>query len=111
MCKLLKPGFFHLMLWIRFPGAGHYRKILMTYFNHRLLASIMAGSSFLFGCGSLDAQSDYFGNWPAGTSPKEVGKRLGENFAKRDFEYESGKRPFVIYTEACAGYGALKIAD
>ncbi len=55
-------------------------------------------------------QSDYFSKWPAGTSPKEVGKRLGENFVKRDYEYESGKRPFVIYTEVCAGYGALKVA-
>jgi len=68
-------------------------------------------SCFLLSAATLVyGQSDYFGKWPAGTSPKEVGKRLGENFVRRDFEYESGKRPFVIYTEVCAGYGALKVA-
>ncbi len=69
-----------------------------------LLLFVLFTGPFAFG------QSDYFGKWPAGTSPKEVGKRLGENFVKRDFEYESGKRPFVIYTEVCAGYGALNVA-
>ena len=34
----------------------------------------------------VNGQSDYFGNWPAGSSPKEIGKRLAENFVKRDFE-------------------------
>ena len=53
---------------------------------------------------------NYFGDWPAGTSPKEVGMRLAENFAKRDLEFQSGKRPFVIYPEACAWYGALNVA-
>src|SRR5690349_252079 len=55
-------------------------------------------------------QSKYFGNWPAGSSPKEIGKRLAENFVKRSFEYQSGKREFVIYPEACAWYGALNVA-
>jgi len=53
---------------------------------------------------------NYFGDWPAGTSPSEVGKRLAENFVKRDFEFQSGKRQFVIYPEACAWYGALNVA-
>jgi len=74
-------------------------------------AVILIAIVFVFVAASrTDAQSKYFGNWPSGTSPNEVGKRLGENFVKRDFEYESGKRPFVIYTEVCAGYGALNIA-
>jgi unsaturated rhamnogalacturonyl hydrolase len=55
-------------------------------------------------------QSRYFANWPAGSSPKEIGKRLAENFVKRSFEYQSGKREFVIYPEACAWYGALNVA-
>src|SRR6476646_10416697 len=61
-------------------------------------------------CQTARAQSDYFDNWPAGTSPKEVGKRLAENFADRKLEFQSGKREFVIYPEACAWYGALNIA-
>ena len=59
---------------------------------------------------TASGQSKYFGSWPAGTSPKEIGKRLAENFARRDFEYQSGKREFVIYPEACAWYGALNVA-
>jgi len=55
-------------------------------------------------------QSNYFNNWPAGTSPKEIGQRLAENFAARDLEFQSGKREFVIYPEACAWYGSLKVA-
>lgn len=75
--------------------------------NMRLVLSlffVMYAASLAFG------QSEYFGKWPAGTSPNEVGRRLAENFVNRDYEYESGKRPFVIYTEVCAGYGALNIS-
>src|SRR6186713_1358434 len=53
---------------------------------------------------------EYFGNWPAGSSPRELGKRLAENWVKRDFEFQGGKRQFLIYPEACAWYGALSTA-
>ena len=56
------------------------------------------------------AQGKYFSDWPAGADPASVGKRLAENFLARDFEYQSGKREFVIYPEACSWYGALNIA-
>ncbi len=56
------------------------------------------------------AQSSYFKNWPAGTSPKEVGKRVAENYLKRQFEFQQGKRQYFIYPEVCAGYGALTVA-
>ncbi len=59
---------------------------------------------------NLFGQSRLFGDWPSGTDPKEVGRRLADNFAKRDFEYQGGKREFVIYPEACAWYGALNVA-
>src|SRR6187455_3159161 len=55
-------------------------------------------------------QSEYFDKWPAGSSPAEVGKRLAENWVKRDFEFQSGKRPFLIYPEVCTWYGALNVA-
>jgi unsaturated rhamnogalacturonyl hydrolase len=64
--------------------------------------------------------ADHFKNWPAGTSPREVSKRVAENWAARTFEYEQtvtgsdGKprprRQFVIYPEICAWYGALTTA-
>ena len=60
---------------------------------------------------SVSAQSKYFGKWEAGTSPREVGKRLANNWLARSFEYESGKRKFVIYPEICTWYGSLKVAS
>src|SRR5215204_4994313 len=64
--------------------------------------------------------ADHFKNWPAGTSPREVGKRVAENWAARSFEYEQtvtgtdGKprprRQYVIYPEICAWYGSLTVA-
>jgi rhamnogalacturonyl hydrolase YesR len=54
---------------------------------------------------------DYFGKWPAGSSPREIGKRLAENWVKRDFQFQSGKRQFLIYPEACAWYGSLVTAS
>jgi len=57
------------------------------------------------------AQPKYFGKWEPGTSPKEVGKRLAENWVKRSFEFESGKRQYLIYPEICTWYGALTIAE
>ena len=78
---------------------------------NRMFAWSLIGTILVFAAVAVvDAQSEYFGNWPSGSSPKEIGKRLGENFVKRDFEYQTNKRPFVIYTEACAWYGALNVA-
>ena len=57
------------------------------------------------------AAQKYFTNWPAGTSPQEVGKRVAENFVARKLEVEEGKRKFVIYPEACGWYGSLTVAQ
>src|SRR5437763_657322 len=57
------------------------------------------------------AQSSYFRNWPAGTSPQEIGKRVAENFLARKLEVELGKRQYVIYPEVCAWYGSLTVAQ
>lgn len=102
-CDLpVKQRYYYLFLEVYFQMKNHNIEIWSYFFITVVV---------LTGCRGINAQSDYFGNWPAGSSPKEIGKRLGENFVKRDFEYESGKRPFIIYTEVCAGYGALNIAE
>ncbi len=67
--------------------------------------------SFCIGSVDISAQSKHFKNWEKGTSPEEIGKRVAENWLARSFEYESGKRKFVIYPEICAWYGALTVAD
>lgn len=48
-----------------------------------------------------------FTDWPAGASPREIGKRVAENFVTRPFEHPTG---FVIYQEVCAWYGSLTFA-
>lgn len=63
------------------------------------------------GCQSThNATQKYFDQWPAGTSPQEVGKRVAENFLARELEYAQGKREFVIYPEVCGWYGSLTVA-
>jgi len=64
--------------------------------------------------------ADHFKNWPAGTSPQEVGKRVAENWVARSFEFEQmvtaadgrqrPRRQYVIYPEICAWYGSLTVA-
>jgi unsaturated rhamnogalacturonyl hydrolase len=54
------------------------------------------------------AEHEEFRDWPAGTSPREVGKRLAENFVRRSFEQPTG---FIIYPEVCAWYGSLTFAQ
>jgi unsaturated rhamnogalacturonyl hydrolase len=80
--------------------------MLKKIFVYSLLVAVLSLNVNL-----VKAQSKYFGNWAPGASPKEVGKRLAENWVKRDFEFQSGKRQYVIYPEICAWYGALTIAE
>lgn len=67
----------------------------------------------LCGCCSTQdqVQVDYFTNWPVGTAPAEVGKRVAQNFLERKFDFQiNTRRKYVIYPEACTWYGALKVA-
>lgn len=80
----------------------------MKIFNLKLFQII---TFFFFLSAGVAAQSKYFKDWGEGASPQEVGKRLAENWLARSFEYESGKRQFVIYPEICTWYGALTVSD
>lgn len=53
-------------------------------------------------------ECEEFRDWPAGTSPREVGKRVAENFVARPFEQPDS---FVYYPEVCAWYGSLTLAQ
>jgi len=67
------------------------------------------------GCSTSTPDSQaYFSDWPAGTDPAEVGKRVAENFLPRAFRYQTNPAKAklgVIYPEACAWYGALTVAQ
>ena len=51
------------------------------------------------------AQQDYFANWPPGTSPQEVGKRVAEHFVASPHQGDH-----VFYGEVGTWYGALTFA-
>ncbi len=57
-------------------------------------------------------QSADLTNWPQGTSPHEVGKRVAEHFlATPHTNFGSSKSPgHITYPEACAWYGSLTFA-
>jgi len=73
----------------------------------RSLLKIVALTLFLsFAVGVAQAQQDHFSNWPAGKSPKEVGKRLSEHLIPSPHQYNH-----VFYGEVGAWYGALNFAQ
>jgi unsaturated rhamnogalacturonyl hydrolase len=74
----------------------------------KALAVLVAGAAVLWAGAGAAAERKQFQDWPAGTSPRDIGKRVAENFAARPFE-----RPtrYVIYPEVCAWYGSLTLAQ
>ena len=47
-------------------------------------------------------------NWPNGTSPEEVGKKVAERFLQSPHgKYNSNDKPHIPYFEVCTWYGAL----
>ena len=73
----------------------------------RMAFSLLVAGVTVLGA-SFAAERKEFQDWPAGTSPREVGKRVAENFAGGPFE-----RPtrYVIYPEVRAWYGSLTLAQ
>src|SRR6266851_5378863 len=55
----------------------------------------------------LTAQTNYFTDWPAGSSPQEVGKRVAEHFVTTPH----ADPKHIVYQEVCAWYGALTFAQ
>jgi len=74
----------------------------MRNFIHYSLAGIMAVGF----AGVATAQKSEFSNWPAGTSPQEVGKKIAENMIPRWIP----SRPGVHYAEDSTWYAALEFA-
>ncbi len=77
--------------------------------NLAVLASALA---FAAGGASLPAQTDSFGAWPAGRSPREIGKLVAEHFAASPHSNFNRKTPpaFITYPETCVWYGSLTFA-
>ena len=55
----------------------------------------------------LSVKPDPFTNWPAGKSPREIGKRVAERFVASGHLRDNT----IIYPETCAWYGSLTFAQ
>ncbi len=73
----------------------------------------MISKVVLWGCllvgsvGVASAQENYFGSWPEGVAPQEVGKKLAGHFVTSPHQYSKT----IHYSEICAWYGALTFAQ
>jgi unsaturated rhamnogalacturonyl hydrolase len=77
----------------------------MRWLNVIRMALLCA--AFLACAGTVAAQQDYFNNWPSGTSPQEVGKRVTEHFVPSAHQYT----PTIHYAEVATWYGSLTFAQ
>jgi unsaturated rhamnogalacturonyl hydrolase len=85
---------------------------MKTHPASRIVILISAITLTLAGAGCrTTSQPEIFSSWPAGASPREVGKRVAENFDTRKFDFETNpRRQYVIYPEVCGWYGSLRVA-
>jgi unsaturated rhamnogalacturonyl hydrolase len=80
-------------------------------FRHLVAVLLLSGCARLNGTGipGGSASLDY---WPAEASPREVGRRVAQNFMARPLEFETKPtRQYVIYPEVVTWYGALEVAS
>ena len=78
-------------------------KLWMGVVAMGLCASMYAAQGATAAKGSVA----YFSDWPAGTSPAEVGKQLAEHFVTSSHQYSAS----IHYSEVAAWYGALTFAN
>jgi len=76
----------------------------MHFASKSLLAVVLLAGAVV----PVVAQDSYFGDWPAGTSPQEVGKRLSEHFVTSPHQIFSKT---INYSEVVAWYGALTFSQ
>jgi rhamnogalacturonyl hydrolase YesR len=68
--------------------------------------TVVAGAMLLGAAAQGYAQKE-FQNWPAGSSPQEIGKRVAERFVVSKHLRDNT----IIYPETCTWYGALTFAQ
>jgi rhamnogalacturonyl hydrolase YesR len=83
--------------------AGYLKIPRLKNSTHGLMAAMIAASEME----PSRATPAVFRDWPEGSSPAEVGRRVAENFAARPFQRPTG---FIIYPEVCTWYGSLTLA-
>ncbi len=76
----------------------------MNMKNRHILAGLYV---LLISVPLASAQDKYFSNWPAGSSPQEVGRRVAEHFVTSPHQDPEK----ITYPEVCTWYGALTFAQ
>ena len=81
-------------------------------FKHRWLFVLLLLAGIMTLSLPAHAQKE-FGKWPAGTSPREVGKRVAEHFATTPFvtTHAAAQPAYINYPDSVAWYGALTFAQ
>ena len=80
--------------------------------RRHIKALALAAALLVLNPAAAAARANHFDRWPAGASPREVGKRVAENFLARKLDFETNpRRQYVIYPEVCAWYGSLTVAQ
>ena len=82
------------------------RKLAISFMSVALLVGTAGMSA------SAENQPKEFKNWPAGKSPREIGKRVAEHFVTTPHTNFGRPEPttFITYPESVAWYGALTFA-
>jgi unsaturated rhamnogalacturonyl hydrolase len=75
--------------------------------NPKNLIAVGVLSFVLILASTLAAAQNSFSNWPTGTSPEEVGKRVAQRFVTTP--HMSPKH--IVYPEVCTWYGAMTFAQ
>jgi unsaturated rhamnogalacturonyl hydrolase len=77
-----------------------------------VVASTLLFAAIVFLSPTSGAQQKEFSKWPAGKSPKEIGKRVAERFVKTPHTNFNRPTPpaHITYPETVAWYGALTFA-
>jgi rhamnogalacturonyl hydrolase YesR len=86
------------------PPARHGRGLLRN-------GALILGLGLVALAATARAATDYFSDWPAGSSPREIGRRVTERFIASPHPNFGIGRNFIIYPEVCAWYGALTFAQ
>src|ERR1039458_5875781 len=71
------------------------------------ISRTVVACAMLVGVAAQGYAQKEFQNWPAGSSPQEIGKRVAERFVARKHLRDIP----ISDPETCTGYGALTVAQ
>ncbi|HEV8286477.1 MAG TPA: glycoside hydrolase family 88 protein [Chitinophagaceae bacterium] len=87
-------------------------KMIKMKFSHANCLIILFACIIISGCGASKKATTGFSDFPAGTSPQEIGKIVVNRYL--ELPYQNFNRPapprYITYPETCTCYGALTFA-